>query len=556
MTLINSVRDLFANLDQVYPSRLAFLRARTLAILAMASCVGVALLLVAALATGGFGSQTPLLIILAGLVALGVLALVAFLALVGYMKVARPLFGVLFLLVGLVVILHQGPLGMGMAVLIVVPLLGSVMMGRRGVLVGTAISLGLVALPLLLEQMGVDLLYTRGPEFDLGLLVLFWYLLGAGLILWLFSANLEVELSLAERTTNQLQAIADISQVATSTMGLSSLLPQLVDLIQDQLGLYHVQIFLLDDRREFAVLRASTGEAGKQLMGRGHRLAVGSRSVIGQTTQRSQTIYATDTSTDPMHRANEFLPGTRSELALPLLDGSRVIGALDVQSTEPNAFSSKDIETLEIMTSLIGVAIRNARLFEQIEASLTENRTLYDQAQTSLREVERLNRQITGQAWLDFLSTSERDYGVTLTGGELQRVANWSPGLAQAVQEGQTLLRQDGDSPVVAVPLDMRGQVVGAIEVTLPPHADPKTAQELIEAVSARLALALDNSRLFEEAQTLAQQEHMINEIGGRLQGVSAVDDILRLALSELTAALGAESAAVRLRSAPLETSG
>jgi hypothetical protein len=162
-----------------------------------------------------------------------------------------------------------------------------------------------------------------------------------------------------------------------------------------------------------------------------------------------------------------------------------VIGILDVQSTLPNAFSSRDVETLEIMASLIGVAIRNARLFEQIEASLTENRTLYDQAQTSLREVERLNRQITGQAWLDFLNTSEQDYGVTLTGGELRRAANWSPALVQAVREGQTHIRQEGESPVVAVPLDMRGQVVGAIEITLPPHADPRTAQELIEAVSA-----------------------------------------------------------------------
>ncbi len=554
--MIKQVRDLFAGLSQVYPARLAFLRARALAVLGLASTLGAVVLLAAALLTNGFGSQTPLLIILAAMVATALLGAITFLCLIGYLDVARILFSALFLVASVALLLYQGPLGMGMVVLVVMPLLGNVLYGQRGLLAGMGISIALIVLPLVGERLGYTPGYTRGADFELSLLVLFWYLLGSSLILWLFSSNLEVELSVAERTTDQLLAIAEISQVATSTVGLASLLPQLVDLIKERLDLYHAQIFLLDDRREFAVLRASTGEAGKQLLGRGHRLAVGSRSVIGQATQRGQTVYATDTSADPMHRANEFLPGTRSELALPLLDGSRVIGILDVQSTRPNAFSSRDVETLEIMASLIGVAIRNARLFEQIEASLTENRTLYDQAQTSLREVERLNRQITGQAWLDFLNTSEQDYGVTLTGGELRRAANWSPALVQAVREGQTHIRQEGESPVVAVPLDMRGQVVGAIEITLPPHADPRTAQELIEAVSARLALALDNSRLFEEAQTLAQQEHVINEIGGRLQGVSAVDDILRLALSELSAALGAEHGAVRLRAAPLETPG
>ena len=135
--------------------------------------------------------------------------------------------------------------------------------------------------------------------------------------------------------------------------------------------------------------------------------------------------------------------------------------------------------------------------------------------------------------------------------GGLERGIGWSSLLTEAYEAQQSVLRTDGDTPLLAVPLDVRGQVLGAIEVALPPGVDHEDARELIEAVSVRLALALDNNRLFEEAQSLAEQEHVINEIGGRLQTLTQVDDMLRLTLTELGAALGADHAAIRLRAAP-----
>jgi hypothetical protein len=81
-------------------------------------------------------------------------------------------------------------------------------------------------------------------------------------------------------------------------------------------SIYHAQIFLIDG--SYAVLKASTGEAGEQLFARGHRLSVGSLSVIGQVTQQNQTIIARDTATSEVHRRNEFLQETRAELAIPM----------------------------------------------------------------------------------------------------------------------------------------------------------------------------------------------------------------------------------------------
>ncbi len=170
-----------------------------------------------------------------------------------------------------------------------------------------------------------------------------------------------------EARTQQLEAAAEVGRAATSILSTEELLRRAVELIRDRFGYYHVSVFLLDEGGHFAVLRESTGEVGAQLKARGHRLAVGSNSLIGWVTANRKPRVALDVGGDEVYFQNELLPDTRSEAAVPLRVGDRLIGALDVQSRALNAFNPADIEVLQVLADQLAVAIENGRLFARQE---------------------------------------------------------------------------------------------------------------------------------------------------------------------------------------------
>lgn len=184
------------------------------------------------------------------------------------------------------------------------------------------------------------------------------------------------------RQSAHLTAAAEISRAASSLLALDDLLNTAITLIQQAFGYYHVQVFLVDDQHRDAVLRASTGEIGALLLARGHKLAIGSQSIIGQVTATGEPVIARDTDQDRVHRRNELLPDTRAELAVPLRYGNRIIGALDVQSIEPNIFKPQDVTVLQILGDQLAIAIENARAFE-----------LQKQTNEQLREADRVKTQ-------------------------------------------------------------------------------------------------------------------------------------------------------------------
>ncbi|MCC6804188.1 MAG: GAF domain-containing protein, partial [Anaerolineae bacterium] len=186
-------------------------------------------------------------------------------------------------------------------------------------------------------------------------------------------------LTQTERRARQLTTSAEVSQIASSILDLSILLPRIVDLIHDSFGYDHVQIFLMDDQNKFAELRASTGEAGRQLLEIRHKLERGSASVIGKVTASGQPTIASDTAdATVVHRPNPYLPRTRSEMAIPFKLKGHVVGALDVQSNQPNAFDDDDIQVLTTLAAQISVAIDNAQLFEQARQRANEMSFLFD----------------------------------------------------------------------------------------------------------------------------------------------------------------------------------
>lgn len=340
--------------------------------------------------------------------------------------------------------------------------------------------------------------------------------------------------------TRDIEATQEVARFAATQRDLQKLMDEVVSLIVHQFpNIYHAQIFLVDADSAYAVLRASTGEAGQKLLGRGHRLAVGSTSVIGQVTEQQRIIVATDTSASATHRRNEFLPDTRSELAIPLGIGDRVIGALDVQSKQANTFTDDQIKTLQTMADQIAISLDNARLYEESLRQLQDLAISSQEKTFSAWQEElysRRSRELVAEVGNPALNTDDTTQLFTLR--------------RQAMVSGQATvgLLTDRNTIPVAVPIILRNQVLGAVEWELPANDFSHEKVELAQELVSRLALSLDNARLFEQSQRVIARERVVNTIASKLAGQTNVQEILQIAVREVGQALRAPEVNIQLK--------
>ena len=176
----------------------------------------------------------------------------------------------------------------------------------------------------------------------------------------------------AQRRALELQTASEIARDTASTLSLDLLLNRIVNMLAERFGFYHAALFLLDEASTFGVIREATGDAGKEMKQRGHKLAVGSRSVVGTVTATGDPFILNDVHNNPMHFTNPLLPDTRSEMGVPLKLGTTVIGALDLQSKEVNAFNQDDVTVLQILADQIAIAIENARAYELSQKAIAD----------------------------------------------------------------------------------------------------------------------------------------------------------------------------------------
>lgn len=189
-------------------------------------------------------------------------------------------------------------------------------------------------------------------------------------------STLEAHTRDLERRIVQLQVASEVARDAASLQEVEPLLDRAVNLVRERFGFYHAGIFMIDEQGEYAVLKSATGEAGREMIARGHKLKVGEVGIVGYVTGTGHPRIALDVGTDAVYFQNPLLPETRSEMALPLKTGNIVIGALDVQSKQAAAFDDEDISILQTMADQLAVAIANARLFEATRSQLEELRVL------------------------------------------------------------------------------------------------------------------------------------------------------------------------------------
>jgi len=356
---------------------------------------------------------------------------------------------------------------------------------------------------------------------------------------------MENSATLAERRATLLQAAAKVGRSVTSILDPGLLLDRTVDIICDEFGFYYAGVFLLDETGEWAVLRAGRGDAGAAMIAEGHRLKVDGHSMIGAATGQRKALIALDVGEEPVHFKNPHLPDTRSEMALPLIVGDRVIGALTVQSVEEAAFSDDDITALQAMADQLAIAIHNAELHlqnRQLLARARRRARLLEAAAQVGREVtsildldELLNRTVdiicdaygfyyAGVFLLDetgewaVLRAGRGDAGAAMVAaGHKLKVGGHSM-IGTCVDRRQARIALDvGEEPVhfknpylphtrseMALPLAVGDEVIGALTVqSIEEAAFSDEDITSLQAMADQLAVAINNARLLKELEAV-----------------------------------------------------
>ena len=351
---------------------------------------------------------------------------------------------------------------------------------------------------------------------------------------WLKESYETLEKQVVERTSGlqrrrvQIEVAAQIARDIASMRDLENLLYRSVNLIRDRFSFYHAGIFLNDQRGEYAILRAATGEAGREMLARGHKLQIGQKGLVGHVAQSGDSRIASDVELDDVYFKNPLLRETQSEAALPLKVASEVIGVLDVQSQEPAAFDDETITTLQIMADQLAIAIQNARLLQE--------------GQESLKELESTYGQINRQAWERFI------HGSQVVGYEFDGVST-KPILRELdlpTQADKIEPAGPAGSPL-SIPLRVRGEVIGTLDVWSHETELSDADVYLLATISNRISQILESTRLLQEAQRLAWREQQVNTIATQVRNSINLETILQNTVRELGKSLGATRAFIQL---------
>jgi len=311
-----------------------------------------------------------------------------------------------------------------------------------------------------------------------------------------------------EDRTRLLKATNDLAKVSSSILDPDELLAKIINMFTDQFNYYYAAIYIIDPGEKWAELKEATGEAGKVLRQNHHRLELTGKSMVATSIREKSPRISQNTSDEKQRLENPLLPYTRSEVALPLIAGDRVLGALNVQSTKTADFGLEVIETMQNMAGQVAIALENAHLFQETQLRIAEMRTI--------------QQQYLVEGWSALsMRKNEMEYSI----GE----------------------SNDTNTQKFVAPINLRDQIIGQISVE--GTGDWTIEQKnLIDAVATQAAIALENARLVNESRQIATRERMLAEINSKIWASTTIDGVLQTAVKELGRRLDASSATIELK--------
>lgn len=380
----------------------------------------------------------------------------------------------------------------------------------------------------------------------------------------------------SKQTALQFETAAEIARDISSSLDLDELLQKAVELIRSRFDFYHAAVFLKDLPGESVVIREATGEAGIQMKRSGHKLGVGSKSIVGFVAGKGEALIVNDTARDAVYYANSLLPETRAEAAIPLKVGERIVGVLDVQSNQPYAFAEDNLRTLQILADQLAIAVVNTELFAETQEHLAQHRLLHHitttaASGTTLGEalqsaVNGLQVTLGGDRVSILLADREKkvlevkaavgyagdvfDLRIPIGTGITGWVAAHRRTLRihNVLQDARYIQGSPNTRSEMAIPLLYRSELLGVLNVESEQvSAYAENDEELLGTLGGSLAAIIANARLLEQIRARAERERILFEISDKIRRTTDMETILATTASELTRAVGATGAQIRL---------
>ncbi|HVN52824.1 MAG TPA: GAF domain-containing protein [Anaerolineaceae bacterium] len=389
--------------------------------------------------------------------------------------------------------------------------------------------------------------------------------------------ELKAAQDVAQRRAQQLRTAAEIARDTSGTLELDELLRKVVNLVRERFNFYHASVFLGDSSGEYVELRESTGEAGRKMKEKGHRLGIGSQSVVGQAAIRGEPLVVNDVAKDPTHLPNPLLPDTRAELAIPLKVADRVIGALDVQSMQKQAFSVEEVSILQVLADQLAIAVVNANLFAETQENLAQHRLLHqittaaassngvDEALASAVQGLRvalggdkvtiflLNREqnlLQVKSYAGYEEQSFRTFSVPYGQGIIGWVAaNRQPVRIDDTRHDQRYIAATpGIQSELAVPLIYRDELLGVLNLeNEKANAYNESDQEILGTLGGSLAAIIANSQLIEQIRRQMDRQRQLFEATSKIRRSVNIQNILETSVTEIGKAIGVRRAKIEI---------
>lgn len=335
-----------------------------------------------------------------------------------------------------------------------------------------------------------------------------------------YRTQLEQEIS---GRTRDMSAAAEIGRAITSIRKEEELLEEVVRLVTANFQYYLAQIYLMDETQQNVLLKETSDPSNASASF--PKIGVGDSSLVGQVAETGIVSTINDSRLERQYDASNLPTKTRSQVALPLRTGEKILGVLDLHSTSPQILTQADIPIFQTIADQLAIALENVALFSR--------------AQQNLEDIELLNRQLTGQTWSKFLSSQAKPIGYqTRDDAQVEPVPNTS-----------SLSQRPDVEEAVRIPLKVRGETIGVLDVTPKEGTAPdKETQEVLEAVAERVALALESTRLSEQSQRQAAQEQLLSQLSAELQAATDMNAILKIAAEQASQSLGTSTGFVHLK--------
>lgn len=509
----------------------------------------------------------------ANLSALSVSAIVYALIQRGRIRAAAWIFVMIFLTaVPVTLATNQGLNNAGVLFVMVPIVVASAMLNRRAILLTGLVVTIIVILAAISQSLSVEVVEQTPAASALQDAVLtLTVVMLAGFFLYRFNGWTQIVAQESRDNLRVLERIsAFIAKLEDKTESLA--LVDTLNFLRDELRYSFTQVFLT---------------SGDGVTYRRIRTGVGARRTIGEETEnvvindgsalleavRSRKPVMVSLEDPPLRRAH-FLPGTFDAVAVPVIYRNNIIGVLDVQSTSQEGFNEDEARVLNTLGDGLAAAIVNLRLITDLQTSVArqeaENTALRSRLQ-SLRQADRASRNVWERLVVSRNQTAANGptrgaassnaplaYGFDFDGQQgVHLPASDLPSALRAVLEtGAHQVRQEGDVKVISVPINLRGQLLGAMSFSVAKDRVLSDKQiETAKIVAERLALALENRQLFEQTQAQAERERKASEAASLFITSTDVESVMNVAVRSFNEALGAIHTRIHLQpSAVVET--